>query len=291
MNLCRVVSLAAVFCLGGGFLAIAADRDKLTPNQRLIVAAFELDVDQVKLLLKEGADPNSRFGEAKRDFFQDKWTTGTPLSSGRWTPLLAVANSHREPQPEQLVGNSSAARDAAIKRRDAIDPKFIAERDERRAAITKLLIAAKADLDLDDGYGSTALNGATSNGYEAVALLLIESGAKIDTKTGVYIDGPSDVTPLHHAAWHPVILKAMLKKGPKVNVQSSSGDTPLHYAVMANKPDSVLSLLKAGADPFAKDEEGRTPDYWCQNSGDDPQPGRGAKMQIAKMLENAKAKK
>lgn len=291
MNLRHLVSLVAMCCVDCGFAAVAADRDKLTPNQRLIVAAFELDVDHVKSLLKVGADPNARFGDAEHDFFQDKWTSGTPLPSDSWTPLLAVANSHREPQPELLVGNSSAERDTAIKRRNAIDPKFIVERDERRAAMTKLLIAARADLDLDDGYGSTALNDATSNGYEAVALLLIDSGAKIDTKTGVYIDGPSDVTPLHNAAWHPAILKAMLKKVPKVNVKSSSGDTPLHYAVMANEPESVLLLLKAGADPFAKDKDGRTPDHWCQIIGDGPQPGKGAKMQIAKMLENAKAKK
>jgi hypothetical protein len=291
MKLRRVVSLAVVFCLGCGIAAVAADRDKLTPNQRLIVAAFDLDVELLKSLLKDGADPNARFGDAEHDFFQDKWTSGTPLPADRWTPLLAVANSHREPQPERLVGNTSAARDAAIKQRNAIDPKFIAERNERRTAIAKLLIAARADLDLDDGYGSTALDGATSNGYIAVALLLIESGAKIDTKTGVYIDGPSGVTPLHHAAWHPAILNAMLKKGAKVNVQTSSGDTPLHYAVIANQPESVQSLLKAGADPFVKNKDGRSPDYWCKSFGSDPEPGQGAKMQIAKMLADAKAKK
>ena len=286
MNSRHLVSLVSVCCFGLGLAAVADDRDKLTRNQRLIVAAFELNVDQVKSLLKVGADPNARFGESEHDFFQDKWTSGTPLPSDQWTPLLAVTNSHREPQPDFPVGNSSAERDAAIKRRDAIDPKLIVERDERRAVITKLLIAAKADLDSDDGYGSTALDGATSNGYEAVALLLIESGAKIDTKTGVYIDGPSDVTPLHNAAWHPAILKAMLKKGPKVNVQTSSGDTPLHYAVMANEPESVRLLLTAGADPFARNKDDRTPDYWCGT-----QPGEGAKKQIAKMLENSKAKK
>ena len=290
MNLRPLVSMTVVLCLGSTHNVIAADRAKLTPNQRLIVAAFELEVDQVKVLLKEGADPNAQFGDADHDFFQDKWTTGTPLASGRWTPLLAVANSHREPQPEFLVGNTSAARDAAAKQRDAIEPKLIAERDERRTTITKLLIAATANLDLDDGFGSTALDGATSNGYEAMALLLIESDAKIDTKTGIYIDGPADITPMHHAAWHPTILKAMLKKGAKVNVQDSTGDTPLHFAVMVNKPESVHLLLKAGADPNIKDKEGRTPDHWCRIVGD-PQPGNGPKMQIARMLELARMKK
>ena len=290
MNLRSLISLALLFGLGCTFNVRADDRAKLTQNQRLIVAAFDLDVEQLKLLLKEGADPNSRFGARDRDLFTDKWTLGSHMASARWTALQAVANSHREPQPEIPVKNTIEELEAARKQRDAIDPKSIAERDDRRKAITKLLIDAKADLDLDDGVGATALGCATSKGYEAVALLLIESGAKIDTKTGVYIDGPSGTTPLHHAAWKPTILKAMLKKGAKVNVKTSNGDTPLHYAAMAHQVESVKSLLEAGADPQSKNKDGDTPEDWCRTYGR-PEPGDAEKKQIAKLLQAAKAKK
>lgn len=68
------------------------------------------------------------------------------------------------------------------------------------------LIAAKVNLDLDDGYGATALYEAIYNSYDEMALLLIEAGAKVNTKTGIYIDGTGDITPLHRATDSPRVV-------------------------------------------------------------------------------------
>ena len=267
-------------------------KQKFNKNQLLVIAAFELDVAKVQALLADGADPNARFGEYDRTLFEDKWTLGlSDIGSDRWTPLLAVANSNRAPQPESRTENTSEALEAARKQLDAIDPKLIRQRDERRVEIAKLLIAAKAKLDLDDGFGATALSVSVYQDYEALSLLLMSKGADVNTKTRVYIDGPDNITPVHRATDQPAVLAALIKRGAKVNVQDSDGQTPLHWAALVDNVASVKLLLAAGADPLIKDSDGRTPDDWCRPFGLDPSPEDAAKREIFKLLTAAKAKK
>src|SRR5262249_706173 len=158
----------------------------------------------------------------------------SPLGCDKWTPLLAVASSHRAPRPEKRVRATLEGRDEAIRILKGIDHKLIAERDARRKSIATLLIDAKATLDIHDGYGTTPLAKAVENNYENLALLLIETGATINTKAGIYIDGPDDITPLHRATSNPAILSAMIRRGAKVDVRTSDGETPLHWAASEN---------------------------------------------------------
>jgi ankyrin repeat protein len=138
--------------------------------------------------------------------------------------------------------------DAAEKQRRAVSPKLIRERDDCRIAIAKLLIAAGVDLDLDDGYGATALYVAVYNEFNDLAMLLMDSGANVNTKTGVYIDGPGDETPLHRASDNPVLLEALLKHGADVNVKDTWGHSPLDWARLQDNNDQCIQLLlDAGA--------------------------------------------
>ena len=233
---------------------------ELNRDQELIVATFELDLRRVKTLLAEGADPNARLGFYDRHLFADKWTLAcSQIGSDNWTVLQALANSHRAPQPDKPAENTSDGLDKARAAERAIDRRIIDQRDRRRVEIAQLLIAAKADLDLDDGYGSTALYSAIYNDYESLALLLIQSGAEVNTKTHVYIDGSDDITPLHRAVDHPKVVAALLKRGANVDARTSEGTTPLHWAVLMGNAQSAKLLLAAGADPEAKDEEGNVP--------------------------------
>jgi hypothetical protein len=76
--------------------------DDLNPHEdprgsQLVVAAFNLDVERVDALLAEGVDPNSRMGRYDDLLFRDKWSLSySHIGSDRWTPLMAVAHSHRE---------------------------------------------------------------------------------------------------------------------------------------------------------------------------------------------------
>ena len=205
------------------FHAESWGQTRFSKDQQLVIAAYELEVDTVKALLADGANPNARLGVYDQHLFEDKWMLGhSPVGSERWTPLLAVASSHREPQPTNRTENTVGALQAAQKKMRELDPELIRECDERRIAIAKLLISARANLDLEDGHGLTALAAATP-GYETLALLLIDSGAAINTKSGVYFDGPSGVTPLHDATANPKILDAMLRNNAKLDVRDSNG--------------------------------------------------------------------
>jgi ankyrin repeat protein len=288
----------------------------LTPGQQLVIAAFELEVGKVKELIAKGVEVDARMGDHPDGLFKDKWSLGWPVASPKWTPLLAVAHSHREPQPEKETKNTTEALKEAREAQSKIDPKLIAERDSRRVAIAKLLIAAKAKLDLDDGYGNTALAEAVYSNYEDLAMLLIENGAKVNTKTGIYIDGDGDITPLHRAAGNPRLVEALLKHGADVKARDTSGDTPLHWAARdagsasfrtiltggkkeakkVEPPPSkcaqcVRLLIESGADVNAKDKEGRTPLSWVRTYGKDLSfPGDGEKQEVAELLRKAGAK-
>lgn len=233
-------------------------------GQQLVIAAFELDVDRVATLLAEGIDPDTRLGFYDEHLFEDKWTLGySKVGSEQWTPMLAVANSHREPQPITRTENTVTDLDSALQKLRSVDPKLIAEREFRRIKIAKLLINANANIDLDDGFG-TALSTSVYNGYDDLSLLLISSNADIDTKTGTYIDGEGYITPVHRATKSPKVLRAMIKRGAKVNVADTTGSTPLHWAVRNRNLESVKLLLQAGADLTAIDNEGRSPSHWCK---------------------------
>ena len=70
------------------------------------------------------------------------------------------------------------------------------------------------------------------------------------------------MTPLHLATVlgfdeHALYL---VERGADVNLRSSvKGYTPLHMAVLANKPEMLIELLtKTNADPMIEDASGRT---------------------------------
>ncbi len=243
-----------------------ADDAVFTNNPQLVVAAFNLDLELVKrLLFLKGVSPDSRLGSYDPRLFEDKWSLGySPIGSENWTALLAVANSHKEPQPANRTENNAASLAAARELRAATDPKLIAERNSLRLEIAKFLIATKCNLDLEDGYGATALSAAIDNRYDDLALLLIASNAKVNTKTGVYIDGSGDIAPIHEATQSPKVLEALIKRGADVNVADTSEATPLHWAVRVKNVESVKLLLAAGADVDARNAEGHPPSYWCR---------------------------
>lgn len=228
-------------------------------EQKLIEACYRLDIDPIKELLASGANPNEKYGKYDKEIFSDPWTLGFSLEgSENWTALLALVHASEVPPPSRKVGNTVEDRIWASNEAAKIPEKVRAERRRLKLRIAQLLIDAGAALNADDGYGATALY--RSAGDETgIALLLIEKGAKVNTRTGIYIDGPGDKTPLHRAIRHPDNLAALIQAGAALDAQDSHGSTALHGAVRVKSIASVKLLLDAGAKTGIRDKEGRVP--------------------------------
>lgn len=159
------------------------------------------------------------------------------------------------------------------------------ETDERLSILTKLVDT----FDIIDGEGLgriTAVEVAASVGSVSMTFALIEAGANTEVRCGdnvVHIaasQGHSDLvhellnygfdsnavnkdgmTPLHRATefHHIESVKVLLNRsGVEVNALSEGGRTSLHIACEKDQEAICNLLLDAGAEPFIKDNEGRT---------------------------------
>ncbi|MEX2558486.1 MAG: hypothetical protein WD403_01165 [Pirellulales bacterium] len=130
----------------------------LTLDQRLIVACYNLQVDDAVKCLREGANVNARFGKTKTDFrFSDRWTGGWWAGTEAWTPLLAVASSPELPDPPADLGEIWKDRDRSRALREQIPIMEIEKRRSDELTLVLILLARGCELENHDGYGATAL--------------------------------------------------------------------------------------------------------------------------------------
>ena len=204
------LSLAiALFCA-----AIArAQSEELTVNQRLIVACHRVDVDGVLGALRDGADVNARCGKIDPDVFRDPWSLSWPLPASAWTPLLALTNASQYPNPPRKLQNTSADLNWAEEQQKKMPREILEQRQRDSQTILMILLSNKANIDADDRYGATPLYCAVDEEKVEMAKMLLRFGAKVNSKTGIYIDGPGDMTPLHEAFYSVELTKLRLENG------------------------------------------------------------------------------
>jgi len=154
----------------------------------------------------------------------------------------------------------------------------------------KALLLLRAQIDNFESQMNTALFKAIKENYFALTKLLLEGGANVNaTQIGVtplhevlsyeigklLIDYEADHlnttnqgwTVLHSAVWfdaEPELIEYFLRLGVSVNAQNNQGMTALHLLSKSLPTDTILHqsinlLLKAGANPLLKDNEGHTP--------------------------------
>jgi ankyrin repeat protein len=218
-----------------------ATGQELTLNQRLVVACHRLDLDGVVATLRDGADVNARFGEGDRKIFQDPWLLGSPIAGNAWTPLIALANASKYPDPPRKVNSTSADTEWAVAQLKKIPANELQQRERVSRTILMILLSHNANPDIDDGYGATPLYEAIYERKTEMAKTLLRYGAKVNTKTRTYIDGPGDVTPLHQAAWSRELTKILLEKGADPKAKDTTGSTPLDWV----REEAVRQLYKS----------------------------------------------
>jgi len=132
-------------------------------------------------------------------------------------------------------------------------------------AVVKLLLEKGAKIETKSKYGLTPLSWAAESGHELVVKLLLDKGAELETKDKY------GLTPLLWAArkGYEVIVKLLLEAGNvDMDSKDSYGQTPLSWAAESGHEAVVKLLLETGnVDVNSKDRNGLTPLSWAAENG------------------------
>jgi ankyrin repeat protein len=204
------VALAAL--LGAPAALLAQQRSADTSASALHWAAYRNDLDAVKRLLSEGADPNAvnRFGV---------------------TPLHEAATAGNAAMLEALLDAGGDA-NAAFGEGETV--LMTAARAGDAASVQTLLAnGAKPDA-TESWHGQTALMWAAIENHADVVQLLIDAGANVDRASTKH-------------DW----VKISYSEGNVPKTRDLGGLTALQFAAREGSVESVEKLLAAGADPNA----------------------------------------
>lgn len=110
--------------------------------------------------------------------------------------------------------------------------------------ITRLLLARRASVDLDDDEGTTPLMNAVQMNKVTIAKVLMESGANVHAKDNEHR------TVLHRAARNGDydLVKLLLDRNCDARAVTKSGDTPFLEAVYSNNLMVIDLFVERGAD-------------------------------------------
>lgn len=150
--------------------------------------------------------------------------------------------------------------------------------------ICKLLIAAKADVNLKNSNGSTALMRADNAG---ICKLLIDAGACVNHQSK-----RKGLTKLMCAAMHdrPEICQVLIDAGADINRQDNTGNTALIWAAALDRARICKLLIEAGADVYMIDQEGgESTALMCVPEDWPNRRNLPAKMQIIELILGATA--
>ena len=104
-------------------------------------------------------------------------------------------------------------------------------------------------------FGGTPVYAAIDTGNAEIFELMM--GLDIDVNAA----DNNKLSLLHYAAGadQPDMVRALIKKGARINAKQKDGVTPLWHAVYLKNPEGVRALIEAGADKSITDNRGITP--------------------------------
>jgi ankyrin repeat protein len=124
-------------------------------------------------------------------------------------------------------------------------------KETRGVALELLKRNAKVDIH-NEFLQETPLHLAAQEGDFAMARELLERGADVDATCKL------GRTAMHDAKSHEII-KVLKENKATIDAQDNEGHTPLHFAAVELRPETIDLLLDAGADANARSKDGSTP--------------------------------
>src|SRR6266516_4721267 len=137
----------------------------------------------------------------------------------------------------------------------------------RDTQAVQALLKQRADVNVPQSDGATALHWAAYLEDAETTALLIRAGAKVDTPNHY------GITPLALASGNgnAAIIDHLLKAGADPNGVVRAGETPLMLAARSGNTDAVKGLLSAGVQVDAKETwNGQTALMWAAAAGHGP---------------------
>jgi len=140
---------------------------------------------------------------------------------------------------------------------DKGEPALMTAAREGGPGVVKVLLQAKAKVNVKNEFGDTPIMLAALRGNLPIVKLLREAGAEINRPGW---------TPLLYASLngHNAVIDYLLSTGADLALTAPNGVTPVMLAVRGDKADTVKLLLGYGFDVNAKNDKGETALMWAK---------------------------
>ncbi len=241
---------------------------------------FNVDIEKIKFLLKEGANPNHVNNEGITPVHESAKRSNVDLM------ILLIEHGGEVSMPDK----------------EGKTPLHIAAQYSSNPGIIKFLLLNGSDINKKTKYGDYPIHFAAYNPNPNVVDLFLSDAISIyrKRKTRFRLDSniwllnkmlregnfapPSGVnvnargynknTPLHIATrfnTNQEVIKLLLRKGASLNLKNAWGDPTVHYAVKnSDDPNVIKTLLMWGADISQKNDRGSSPLHVAAAYNDDP---------------------
>ncbi|KAI9929354.1 hypothetical protein MW887_000822 [Aspergillus wentii] len=219
----------------GGNGDITGYDNGFTKPPLIYLAAFHGRTEVVKLLLDQGANPNT------------KYYNGTPVISH-------AIRSDKEETVRAFL-DSGKYIDLEARGKYNMTPLAIAARLHKPSILKMLLASGRVDVEAEDEYGATPVILAAITGNAEIVAMLAERNADLQ------VVPRRGRTALSYAArfGHLEVIEFLCNKGVDPNIRNHDSRTPLFTASKYGRLEAIRLLIAKGADPNAKDLSGNRP--------------------------------